>query len=152
GVIPQFKVNYRAVLPKALQGVENTVLGVLDMDDDVRVVQEHPAAFGTAFPTNRAKVLLHQFFLDAINDCVDLAFWGRRGNEEDVSQGEAFTDIEGNDVFCQFVGRSTRGVTGEGDGLFMCRHGTPCCGRWPVNGVSRVLAKLTAGDHDDADD
>ena len=43
----------RAVLPEPLEGVEHALLGVLDVDDDVAVVEQHPAPVALALAAHR---------------------------------------------------------------------------------------------------
>ncbi|MNI67666.1 hypothetical protein D3C73_1233120 [compost metagenome] len=106
------------------------------MDHDVRIIQENPTAFRAALAAYRTKVLLHQLFLDTVNDGVYLTLGRSGGNQEDVSERQTLADVQGDNVFSKLVCRGTRSVTGEGDGLFMCRHGYSLL--WPVAYVWRL--------------
>src|SRR5262249_27704513 len=62
----------RAVLPEPFQRVVDPLLRVLDVDHDVEVVQEYPAALPFAFPAHRPGVGLAHLLLDLVHDRADL--------------------------------------------------------------------------------
>ena len=65
----------RAVLPEALQRVEHPLIRVLHVNDDINVVEQHPAAVPLPLPADGLGSGLAQLQLDLIDDGPDL---GRR--------------------------------------------------------------------------
>ena len=91
----------RAVAPEALKGVEDAIFVVLDVDDDIRVVKQDPAARATAFVVYRADVEeLVELVFDLVNDRVDLALGSCRGDQEGIGDAEALADVQCDEVFC----------------------------------------------------
>ena len=83
------ELNDRAVTPQALQCVEHAVFVVLDVDDDIRVVKQDPAALAAAFAANRTNLeLLGELVFDLVDDRIDLALGGSRGNQECIGDAE----------------------------------------------------------------
>src|SRR5262249_46924704 len=62
----------RAVLPEPFQRVVDPLLRELNVDHDVEVVQEHPAALPLAFPAHRPGTGLAHLLLDLVHDRADL--------------------------------------------------------------------------------
>ena len=104
----------RAVLPQPLEGVEHPLLGVLDVDHDVGVVEQHPAAVALALAADglvrrRARSLL----LDRVDDGLDLPLVAAGGDDEDVGDGEPLADVDEDDVGGELVGGGLRRRSGR---------------------------------------
>src|SRR6516162_4467449 len=67
-----------AVLPEPFQRVVDPLLRVLDVDHDVKVVQEYPAALPLAFGAHRPGPGLAHLLLDLVHDRADLTVVRRR--------------------------------------------------------------------------
>ena len=103
----------RAVLPEPLEGVEDPLLGVLDVHDDVAVVEQHPAAVALALAADRLVPLQAQRLLDRVDDGLDLALVVAGGDDEDVGDGQPVADVDQDDVGGELVGGGLRGGGGE---------------------------------------
>src|SRR5450756_2880157 len=80
------EVDSRAVLPEALELVVGPLLLMLDVDDDVREVDQHPPAVAFAFPAHRLDAELAKLVLDVVDDRADLTVVGSRRQNEDVGE------------------------------------------------------------------
>ncbi len=94
----------RAVAPEPLEGVELPLLLVLDVHDDLAVVDEHPAPVALALAADRLGADLAELVLDLVDDRLDLAVVGGRGEQEGVGDGELLADVEGDDLLAELVG------------------------------------------------
>src|SRR6266851_5070518 len=114
------QLDLRAVLPQPFQSVERALLGVLHVDHDVQVVQQHPTAFALALTAHRAGPGLAQVVLDRLDDGPYLTVIGRRAEQEHVGDDELLTHVVGDDVAGELVGRGRSGylrkLNGPGGG------------------------------------
>ncbi len=112
------KRNTRAVLPKPFQRVVDTLLGMLDMDHYVQIVQKYPAILPLPLPAYRPDTCLAHLFFDVINDRPDLAIVRSRTEEEHVGDDELLADVVSNDVRSELLsrglGRDPRKLDGPG--------------------------------------
>src|SRR3954453_23158878 len=74
----------RAVLPEPLEGVEDTFLGVLDVDHDVAIVEPHPSPVAAPFAAPRLGAGPAQLLLGLDDDGVDLPLVVARYDHEHV--------------------------------------------------------------------
>ena len=110
------QVELGAVLPEPLQGVEDPLLAVLDVDDDVDVVEQDPAGVAVALAAHRLGAeLLVQPLLDLVDDRLDLAVVGRGGQQEGVRDRQHVADVVRDDVVRELVGGRLRGGGDELD-------------------------------------
>ena len=123
GVVGQLQLG--AVLPQPLQGVEDALLAVLDVDDDVDVVEQDPAGLAVALAAHRLGAeLLLQPLLDLVDDRLDLAVVGRGGQQEGVRDRQHVADVVGDDVVRELVGGRLCGGVDELDGAVSGGHYT----------------------------
>jgi hypothetical protein len=71
---------------------------VLHVHHDVAVVDQHPAAVALALAADRLGADLAQLVLDLVDDRLDLAVVGGRGEQEGVGDRELLADVEGDDL------------------------------------------------------
>src|SRR4051794_26932108 len=88
---------------------------MLDMDDDVAVVEQHPATLALALASNRPGSDLAQLVLDLVDDRAHLAVVRRRADDEGVGDDQLFGHVEGDDVVSEFVRRCLGGGVDELD-------------------------------------
>ena len=106
----------RAVLPDALEGVEGALLLVLDVDHDVVVVEQHPAALVLALAADQGGACLLELELYLVDDRADLPVVGAGAQQERVGDRELVADVVGDDVSGQLLCRGERGDLGELNG------------------------------------
>src|SRR5680860_1823277 len=116
------EVDGRAVLPQALKLVVGPLLFVLDVDDDVGEVDQHPAAIAFAFPAHRLDAELAKLVLDVVDDRADLAVVGSRRQNEDVGERELLADIQSDDLAGQLVLGGCGCSSGEVNGVLRGGH------------------------------
>src|SRR4029453_9535854 len=102
--------DQRAVPPEPLEGVEGALLVVLDVDDDVEVVQQHPAALPLALAAYRLGVQGAPLLLD------------RRRDQERVGDRQLLGDVERDHVLGLLVVGGLRGRGQQLDGPLGCSH------------------------------
>lgn len=79
----QIEVDPVHIRVETIQTIEGPLLLMLDMDDHMPVVEQHPGAGVPALPAQRGGgVLLLQLSLDLVHDRVDLTVRGSRAEEE----------------------------------------------------------------------
>ena len=83
---------------KAVQAVELALVIALDMDDDIAVIQQHPAIFAVTFTALRFKALLGHLIFDFIHNGAHLALVICRSQHEDLSNCEDIGDINSRDI------------------------------------------------------
>src|SRR5674476_723744 len=128
------EVDGRAVLPQALKLVVGPLLFVLDVDDDVREVDQHPAAVALAFPAHRLDPELAKLVLDVVDDRADLAVVGSGRQNEDVGERELLTDVQSDDLAGQLVLGGCGCSPGRSNGV---GRGAPATRRWSRQRCSR---------------
>jgi hypothetical protein len=117
------QLHGRAVPPQPLELVEGALLLVLDVHDDVAEVDEDPAVVTPALATQRLGAGQPDTLLDLVDDRTDLTFVGRRGDDEDVGEGQLTGDVDGDDVLGLLLGRADCCGSGEVDGSGCGAHG-----------------------------
>src|SRR3546814_4975419 len=83
------QLDGRAVLPETLERVELALLLVLDVDDDVSEVDQHPTAVTPTLAADRLGAHLTQPVLDLVHDRLPLAVVGGGGEAERVGGGRS---------------------------------------------------------------
>ena len=136
------QLDERAVLPDPLERVVDPLLGVLDVDDHVDVVEQHPAALALALAAYRLGAELPQPLLDRVDDRLDLAVVGRRAQDEAVGDHQLLAHVEGEDVVGELVG----GRLGGGDGQLAGAVGDRSSGQFS-HAVSRREVLAEDDDH-----
>ena len=161
------QLDRRAVLPDALEGVVDPLLGVLDVHDDVDVVEQHPAALALALAAHRLGAQPAQSLLDRVDDRADLPVVGRRAEHEDVGDDELVAHVEGEDVVGELVGGRLGGgdrqLAGTGrrrsrapvsHDRLRCRHGAKSAPRITITSATvwprSLVATESAGSPSDA--
>src|ERR1700722_6129990 len=96
---------------------------MLHVDNDVDVVQQHPAALALAFPADGLGPGLAQAVLDLIDHRVHLAVVGGRAEQERVGDDELVADVVGNDVGGELVRCGCGGDLNKLDGPVGGCHG-----------------------------
>src|SRR5487761_1369097 len=143
---PGLERDQRAVLPQPFERVEGTLVGMLHVDDDVDVVEQHPAALALAFPAGGLGTGQPQPGLDLVDDRPDLADVGRRTEQERVGDHELLTLVVSDDAAGELVRRGCRGDLDELNGSFGCCH--VCCSSsvcWLIALGSHARAGLRPG-------
>ncbi len=125
----------RAVLPDALERVEDALLLVLDVDHDVVVVEQHPAALVLALAADQGGACLLELELYLVDDRADLPVVGPGAQQEHVGDRELVADVVGDDVSGQLLGRGERGDLGELDSPWGGSH---------VAGSASLVGDVTA--------
>lgn len=98
-------------MPEPFQGVEGTLLDVLDVHHQVQIVKQHPAALPFAFAPDRPGVKITKLLLNAVDHGRDLAFIAGADDQEDVGDRQLLGNVVGDDVGAELVGsRSGRDV------------------------------------------
>ena len=95
---------------------------MLHMDDDLAVVDQHPATVPLALAAHRLGADLAKLVLDLVDDRLDLSFVACGGDQKGVGDRELFADVEGDEVAGQLVGRGARGGVHQLDGMFSGGH------------------------------
>src|SRR5215467_9309819 len=108
--------NLRAVLPEPFQRVVDALLGVLNVDDQVEVVEQDPAPFALALPAHRPGTGLAQPLLDLIYDGPHLAVVGGRAQQKHVGDDELLTHVVRDDVGGELLGCGLGRDPGKLDG------------------------------------
>src|SRR5665647_6153 len=116
------EVDSRAVLPEALELVVGPLLLMLDVDDDVREVAQHPPAVAFAFPAHRLDAELAKLVLDVVDDRADLTVVGSRRQNEDVGERKLLTDVQSDDLAGQLVRGGCSCSSGEVNGMLRGGH------------------------------
>src|SRR5665648_690506 len=116
------EIDGRAVLPEALKLVVGPLLLVLYVHDDVREVDQDPAAVALAFAAHRLDAELSKRVLDAVDDRTDLTVIGSGRQNEDICERELFTDVNGDDLAGQLVRGSCRDSLGEINSMLRGGH------------------------------
>ena len=88
----------RAIMVKAVQAVELALVIALDVDDDIALIQQHPAIFAVTFTALRFKALLGHLIFDFIHNGAHLALVICRSQHEDLSNCEDIGDINSRDI------------------------------------------------------
>src|ERR1035437_9817581 len=120
--ISEGEVDDGAVLPEAFKLVIGPLLLVLDVHDDVREVDQDPSAVALALAAYRLDAELAKLVLDTVDDRTDLAVVGSRRQNEDISERELFTDVDGDDLAGQLVLGSCGDSLGEINGTLRGGH------------------------------
>lgn len=89
-----FDLDRRAVLPQTIESVEVALLVMLDVDDDVGVVEQCPAALAGAFTADRLVSRFAETVFDVLDNRVDLTLVRRRCDDEAVRDDQLFGHIE----------------------------------------------------------
>ena len=110
------QLDPRAVLPQPLERVVGALLGMLNVDHDVQVVQQDPAAFPLSLTAHRPGAGLAQLLLDRVDDRPYLAVIGSRTEQEHVGDDELLTHVVSDDVAGELVGRGFGGEFRQLDG------------------------------------
>ena len=108
---------HRAVPPQPVEGIEVALVLVLDVDDDVDVVQQRPAALAGAFAAGGLVAGLAHLLLDLVDDRVDLSLVGRRRDHEAVGDDQLIRDVDDDDIVGELRGRRARCDCRHVDGL-----------------------------------
>jgi hypothetical protein len=87
---------------------------VLDVDDDLAVVDQHPTSVALALATDRLGTDLTELLLDLVDDRLDLTVVRSRAEHEGVGDDELVGHVEGDDVVGELV---AGGLSGDGDEL-----------------------------------
>src|SRR4051812_15768241 len=114
-----------AVAPQSLEGVERTLLLVLDVYDDLGVVEEHPPAVPLTLTPYRLGAQLAELVLDLVDDRAHLPVVGGRAEHERVGDHQLLGDVEGDDVLRQLVRGRLGGGAHEVEGTVGCGHAGP---------------------------
>src|SRR5699024_8982310 len=122
-VLVDLQVDDGRIAPQPLERVEGAVLGVLDVDDDVAVVQQHPAGVALALAAQRlAAALAEQRLLDAVDDRGDLPLGLPAAHEEHVGDDDQLGDVQADHLVGELVGGGLSGHPGEVEGFFRGAH------------------------------
>lgn len=96
---------------------------MLDVDHDVDVVEEDPAGVAVTLTAHRLDPeLLLKPLLDLVDDRLDLAVVGGRGQQEGVCDRQHVADVVRNDVVREPVGGRLSGGVDELDGAVRGGH------------------------------
>src|SRR5699024_386025 len=94
-----------------------------DVDDDVAVVQQHPAGVALALAAQRlAAALGEQRLLDAVDDRGDLPLGLPAAHEEHVGDDDQLGDVQADHLVGELVGGGLSGHPGEVEGFFRGAH------------------------------
>jgi hypothetical protein len=85
-LFPIFSVNNESMVPKLLKLIEIALLLVQNVDDDIPIVQEHPASLRFAFDRPLAVAQLRKSLVDGFHDSSNLVWGFSSGYDEVVSQ------------------------------------------------------------------
>ena len=88
------QVDFLAVGPQVLEGIELARLVVEDVDDDAAVVEQNPRAAAVALAVQRLLALFGQFLFHRVAQRVDLRV-GRAGADDKVFRAEYFVICTG---------------------------------------------------------
>ena len=83
--------------------LEVACLGVEEVNDDIAVVEEHPAAIVGAFSTKGSFTEFAELHLDIIRERTDVAVGRARSDHEDVGHHEEIRDVEKGNVVALLV-------------------------------------------------
>src|SRR5690606_27362761 len=139
------EVEDGGVAPAALEGVEGAVLGVLDVDDDVAVVEQHPARVPLALAAQRlAAALLQERLLDAIDDRGDLALGVSAADEEHIGDDHELGDVEADHLLGELVSGGLSGDACEIEGFIGDAHAVIFSRRGWSSRCSGVMGRAPA--------
>ena len=110
------QVDFLAVGPQVLEGIELARLVVEDVDDDAAVVEQDPRAAAVALAVQRLLALFGQFLFHRVAQRVDLRV-GRTGADDKVlRERRDLVDADESDLLTLFAVECLDGDLGQFSG------------------------------------
>lgn len=118
-------------VPEAFEVVVGPLFGGEEVEDDVAVVQEHPAGVRVALAAHGLHLFGGQGFFDGVDDGVHLAGGAGGGEDKIIGEGRDAADVQQQDVLRLLFGEGVYDLVGEFVGLqspFFLRDRSPRAG------------------------